>query len=319
MKKIALLCALVLLVGLLPLSGVLAENEPVRVRGLIGPTGMSLAPMFSEYSRDYTIELSAAPEEMAGIVASGDYDIAALPTNLAAILYQKTKGSLQMLAVNTLGVLYVLEKGNSIQTVKDLAGKTITLSGQNATPEYALNYILAVNGVEAALDFKSEHNEVSTLAASGKADIVMLPQPMVTALLMKDSSYRVALDITREFAAAAQMDGKPETVFSMGCLVVRREFAQQRPEDLKTFMQRYMEAVAFVNAEPAKAAEAIAEFGILPNAKIAEKAIPLCNIVYMDGEEMKAQLAPLFDILFSANPASVGGQVPDDGFYYIAK
>ncbi len=317
MRKIALLCVLALLAALLPAGAASAEAAPIRVYGLIGPTGMSLAPLMRENDPAYSYQLAAAPEELVGVVASGNYDIAALPTNLAAVLYRKTEGRLQMLATNTLGVLYILEKGDSIRTVRDLAGKTITLSGQNATPEYALNYILAVNGVEATIDYKSEHNEVSTLAASGMADIVMLPQPMVTALLMKDDSFRIALDITEEFARAAQADGRGQAVLSMGCLVVRKEFAQERPQELSDFMKRYADAVAYVNAEPAKAAEDIAAAGILPSAKIAEKAIPLCNIVYVDGEEMKAQLAPLFDILYAANPASVGGQVPDDSFYYM--
>lgn len=320
MKKLALLCVLALMVSLVPTGLALGEEAAaVRVFGLVGPTGMSLAPLMAEEDFAYDYKLVAAPEELVGVVASGNYDIAALPTNLAAVLYQKTKGRVQMLAINTLGVLYVLEKGNSIHEIADLAGTTVTLSGQAAVPEYALNYILSVNNVNAELDYKSEHNEVSTLAASGLADVVMLPQPMATALLMKDDSYRVALDITEEFKKAAEKDGKSEAVLSMGCLVVRTDFAKERPEDLAVFLERYEASVEYISSHPALAAADIVNAGILPNEKIAENAIPLCNIVYVNGEDMQAQLSPLFEILFEANPVSVGGQVPDKGFYYLGE
>ena len=317
MKKLALLCVLALITVMLPMNSVLLEQAaPVRVYGLVGPTGMSLAPLIAEDDPAYEYSLAAAPEELVGIIAAGGYDIAALPTNLAAMLYQKTQGRVRMLAINTLGVLYVMEKGDSIREVADLAGKTITLSGQAAVPEYALNYILSVNGVDANLNYKGEHNEVSALAASGLADIVLLPQPMVTALLMKDPAWRVALDVTEEFKTAAEKDGKPEAVLSMGCLVVRAGFADERPEDLQAFLSKYSASVEYVNHYPALAAADIVAAGILPNEKIAENAIPLCNIVYVAGDEMRSQLSPLFEILFAANPASVGGQLPDEGFYY---
>ncbi|NLD51937.1 MAG: ABC transporter substrate-binding protein, partial [Clostridiales bacterium] len=244
----------------------------------------------------------------------------ALPTNLAAVLYQRTKGAVQMLAINTLGVLYVLEKGDTVHTAQDLQGKTIVLSGQASVPEYVINYVLKVNDVQdATLEYRAEHNEVSTLAAAGQADLVMLPQPMVTALLMKDSSYRVALDMTEEFAKAAKLDGKPDAVLSMGCLVVRKEFAQQNPEAVKTFLADYAASVEFVNSQPAEAAKDIVATGILPKEKLAEAAIPLSKIVFVQGEEMKAQLSPLFEILHAAEPKSVGGQLPDEGFWYVAQ
>ncbi len=316
MKKII---ALLLCLMLLPLALPVHAAEPIRIFGLKGPTGMSLAPMIREADPAYTFSLAAAPEELVGTIVSGNYDIAALPTNLAAVLYQRTKGAVHMLAINTLGVLYVLEKGDTIHSAQDLQGKTITLSGQAGVPEYVISYVLKVNGVQdVTLDYRAEHNEVSTLAAAGQADLVMLPQPMVTALLMKDPAYRVALDMTAEFAKAAQLDGKPDAVLSMGCLVLRREFAQQNPEAVKAFLADYAASVAFVNEQPEEAAKDIVAADILPNEKLAAAAIPLCSIVFVQGEEMKAQLTPLFEILHAADPKSVGGQLPDEGFWYVA-
>lgn len=320
MKKLSVLLALLLCLTLcLP---ALAEPPapPTRVLGLIGPTGMSLAPMIRKADAKYQISLAASPEELVGTIVSGNYDIAAVPTNMAALLYQRTKGELQLLAINTLGVLYVLEKGETVKAPADLAGKTLTLSGQGAVPEYALNFILkALDIKDVTLSYKSEHNEVNTLAASGQADLVVLPQPMATALMMKDAGFRVALDVTEAFAEAAKQAGKPEAVLSMGCLVVRKEFATQQPDTLKAFLKDYEESVAFVNGQPELAAKDIVAAGILPNEKIALKAIPLCHIVYVVGEDMQRQLSPLFQIFFDAQPKSVGGALPDDAFYYLAK
>lgn len=320
MKKLTIFLALIMVFGLLPLSAPAQAAPPVRVWGLIGPTGMSLAPLMAEQDPVYEYQLAAAPEELVGTVVSGNYDIAALPTNLAAVLYQKTKGQLQMLAINTLGVLYVLEKGESLQSLEDLSGKTLTLSGQGAVPEYVINFVLKASGiVDAKLDYKSEHNEVSTLAASGLANIVMLPQPMVTALMLKDPSFRIALDITQEFSKAAELSGLGDAILSMGCLVVRSEFAKEQPEALARFMELYEASVDYVNEQPELAARDIVAAGILPSEVIAEKAIPLSNIVYIAGDEMKPLLDPFFEILFKANPASVGGALPDDHFYYRAE
>jgi len=312
--------SLLLVAGLLlALTPALAEKEgKVRVAGLIGPTGMSLAPMMAQNEGVYAFTLAAAPEQLVGEIVAGNVDIAAVPTNLAAVLYNRTKGAVQMLAVNTLGVLYVLEKGDTVHTAADLSGKTIVTAGQGAVPEYVLNYILDKNGItDATVEYKSEHNEVNSLAASGMADLVMLPQPMATALLLKDAGFRVALDITEQFALAAEKDGKPGTVLSMGALVVQASFAQRYPDKVAAFLEEYALAVDFVNEEPAKAAVDIVAAGILPSEKVAEAAIPLCNIVFVVGEEMKTSIDPLMEILYEADAKSVGGAVPDDAFYYI--
>lgn len=318
-KFVSRVLLMLLVLSLLPLAAP-AQQPAIRVMGLKGPTGMSLAPLMRAADPAYKYSLAAAPEELVGAIVSGNFDIAAVPTNMAALLYQKTKGQVRMLAINTLGVLYLLEKGDSVKSPEDLKGKTITLSGQGAVPEYALRYILSVSGVtDAALDYKSEHNEVSALAAAGKADLVLLPQPMALALQMKDKAFRTALDITAAFADAAKKDGKPDAVLSMGCLVVREGFAKEREEELQQFLAAYQESVRFVNEKPEEAAKDIVAAGILPSEPLAQKAIPLCHIVYVDGEQMVAQLSPLFDILFAADPKSLGGALPDEAFYYIAK
>ena len=287
----------------------------IRVAGLKGPTGMALAHIMAENDGAYEFTLAGAPTEVNGLVISGQVDIAAVPINVGAVLYNKTAGGVRALSLITRGMLYVLEKGDTVHSVQDLQGKTIVTAGQGATPEYVTRYILDTAGVQAELDFKSEHAEVTTLAASGLADLVLLPEPQVTSLLMKDAGFRVALDITEEFAAAAQQNGQENAQLSMSVVIVRTEFAEQHPELVEKFMSDLEASITFANENVSQAAQEIAAQGIIPSAAVAEKALPSCTLVFVAGEDMQAQAAPLYEILFQANPAAVGGQVPDDAYY----
>lgn len=313
-KLIKLLAALALALSLTVIAAG-AEDAPVRVGGLKGPTGMALAHMMTENDGAYTFTLAGAPTELTGLLIKGDVDIAAVPVNLGAVLYNKTQGGVKALSLITRGMLYVLEKGDSIHSVADLAGKTIVAAGQGSTPEYVMNYILEANGVEADLDFKSEHAEVTTLALNGLADVVLVPEPHVTTLMTKEPAYRKALDITEEFAAAARKKGVENAQLSMSVVVVRSEFCAAHPEKVVAFMQALEASIAFANENVAEAAQEIAEQGIIASAAVAEKALPSCSLVFISGEEMQAQAAPLYDILFAANPASVGGAAPADDYY----
>ncbi len=313
MKKL-LIFALALACAL-SVASCAAGEDAVSVATLSGPTGMGMAHMMAQNDGTYAFNVATAPDQLAAALISGACDIAAVPTNLAATLYQKTKGGVKMLAVNTLGVLYVLERGDSVHTLADLEGKTVTLAGQGATPEYALAFALSQSGVSATLDFKTEHAEVSALAASGLADIVLLPEPHVTALLMKDAGFRVALPLTEAFAEAAEKAGMPGGELTMGCVVARTEFFENHPEAVSRFMTDCAASVAFAGEDPEKAAAEIAAVGILPSEKIALAALPKCQLVFITGEDMQSVAAPFLAILHGANPASVGGALPDEGLY----
>ena len=317
-KLIKLVSVLTLALMLAVVFSNAALADTIKVAALKGPTGMGMAHMIADNDGTYEFTLAGAPDELTGAIIGGKVDIAAVPTNLAAVLFNKTKGGVKLLALNTLGVLYVLEKGDTIQTVQDLAGKTIVTSGQGSTPDYALSYILNQQGLtDVTVDWRSEHSEVSSMAVSGMADIVMLPEPYVTALLAKDSSFRVALDITQEFTAAAQKSGNADTVLSMGCVIVRTEYLEKNPDAVAQFMKDCEASITFANESPDQAAQEIANAGIMANAQVALSAIPKCHLVFVVGEAMKTQVSPLFEILFAANPASVGGSLPTEDFYYI--
>lgn len=317
MKKLfALLMTLCLL---LPFAA-LAEGTPVNVYALKGPTGIGMVKLMNDNEGEYAFTLAGAPDEVVAAVASGSADIAAVPTNLAATLYQKTNGNVQLVALNTLGVLHILDKTGEINTVADLAGKTLYATGQGAVPEYVLNYILAANGLTDSVnvEYKAEHAELATLAAAGEVDICMLPEPNVTAVLTQNADFRIALDVTALYEEAAASAGKEGATLSMGCVIVRKDWAEANEEKLLAFMKAYEESVNFVNSEVEEAAKMVEAQGIIPKAAVAQKAIPNCHIVYVAGTDMKDMIAPFFEALFEANPASVGGKLPDDDFYYMA-
>lgn len=286
-----------------------------KIAAIKGPTGIGIAKLTQDTAL-YNISFVGAPTEVPAMLTSKSVDIAAMPLNLAASLYHKTNGAIQMLAVNTLGVLYILENGNSIQSVADLKGKTIYASVPGATTEYMLRYILQANGLadDVTIEFKSEHSELATLAATGNIAICMLPEPHVTAALKQNTDLRIALDMTELWEAALAKSGQIGSL-AQGCIVVRKTFAQEHPREVAAFMQAYQASVQFINNDTEAAAELVANAEILPSAAVAKQAIPNCNIVCITGEEMKTLAMQNLQVLLDADAVSVGGAMPGDDFY----
>lgn len=286
---------------------------------LKGPTGIGMVGLMAENEGEYEFTLCGAADEIVAAVASGSADIAACPTNLAATLYAKTNGGVQLLALNTLGVLHVVTADPQIKTVQDLSGRTVYATGQASVPEYVIRYILEQNGLSdsVTVEYVAEHSELATMLAAGSVEIGILPEPHVTSALMQNDQLRAALDVTALFEDAARSAGNEDMVLSMGCVIVRREYAKEHPEQVSAFMDAYQKSVEWVNADVPAAAQQVEAFGVIPKAAVAERAIPNCHIVFVEGEAMRAQIEPLYALLYEANPASVGGALPDDDFYYV--
>lgn len=318
----AMLCAAMVTFG----AYALAETQ-VNVTALKGPTAMGMVKLMDEAESGavdgnvYAFTVAAAIDEVTPKIVKGETDIAAVPANLASVLYQNTKGEVQVLAVNTLGVIYIVESGDSVKSVEDLRGKTIYASGKGATPEYALNYILSENGIDPAKDvtieWKSEHAECLAALLAEKNAIAMLPQPFVTTAQMKNDQIQVRLDLTAEWDAIQQGADAPSQLIT-GVLVVRRQFAQENPEAVEAFLKSYAESVEYVNANVEEAAQLVGKYEIVP-AAVAQKAIPACNIVCITGADMQQKLSGYLNVLFEQNPKAVGGALPADDFYYNAK
>lgn len=301
------------------------ESEPtvMRLATLKGPTTMGLVKLLSDAEAnalDYTVEntIYGAADEITGLLISGEIDAAAIPANLASILYNKTGGEIRVAAINTLGVLYIVENGETISSVLDLKGKTVYSTGKGTTPEYALRSILLWNGIDPdtdlTIEYKSEATEIAAILTAENSDaIALLPQPYVTTVLMGNSNIRIALNLTEEWRKASGDE------LVTGVLVARKDFIEQNPEAFEAFLRDYKLSTEYVTENPDDAAALIERYGIVAKAAVAKAALPYCNITYIDGDEMQTLLAKYLEALYSQNPAAVGGALPDEQFYYTAQ
>lgn len=299
-----------------PESEAPSEKSTVRVGAIKGPSSLGMLGVMENNEQQialnsYEFTLAGSPQDIQAKLINGELDIAAIPTNLASVLYNKTNQGISAVAVGTLGVLYVLSKEDAITSFKDLEGKTIYASGQGSTPEYVLDYLIDKNGLSGkiSVEYKAEHAELASLIASGNADIAMLPQPFVTTVTSKDDSVKIVMDLNEEWRSAT------DTELAMTCIVVRNEFLSENKDAVDKFIEEYKASTEFVNANVDEAAELSGKFEIIP-AEVAQKAIPYCSIICIAGNDMKTSVNPLLEVLMGANPQSVGGQVPDDAFYY---
>ncbi|MBQ7961131.1 MAG: ABC transporter substrate-binding protein [Clostridia bacterium] len=294
-----------------------SDTDVINVSLLKGPTGMGGAYMWEksvngETTNNYNITLDTDATTVGPKLIKGEYDIAAVPTNLAASLYQKSEGKVKVIAVNTLGVLYIVTKDGAVSSVEDLRGKTILASGQGTIAEYALNYVLESNnltiGTDVTIEFSTEHAESVTKAIAGGYDAVLLPEPFVSQIITKDASFSVAINITEEWEKTG------ECTLAMGCIAVNAKFYEENKDAVKAFLADYNESVNYVNANIEDAAALIEKHDIMP-AAVAKKAIPNANIVCYTGAEMKQALSSCYNVLFNQNAKIIGGQMPGDDFY----
>ncbi len=291
---------------------------------LSGPTGVGAAKLMADNEAAESYDKVAASstveadnQAVSSALINGDVDIAAVATNVAANLYNQSEGAVQVLAVNTLGVLYILEKGDTVTSMADLAGKTVYATGEGANPEYVLNYLLTENGVDPAdVDIQwMTAQEVTAQMVSSEDGICMLPVPAATALMIQDSGVRGALSLSEEWSTVS--DGE----LAMGCIVARTDYIEENPQGVEAFLSAYEDSIAYMsdpdNLE--EAAELVAQYNITANANIAKAAIPQCNLVCLTGDEMKSVLETYYQVLFDADPTSIGGALPDASFYYGAQ
>jgi len=299
-----------------------AEKTTIRIAGLKGPTSMGMVKLMEDAANDnasgnYVFSLFGSADEVTPKLIQGELDMAAIPANLAAVLYNNTDGAIRVLAVNTLGVLDIVEKGNTVQNIADLKGKMIYATGKGSTPEYTLRHILSENGIDpdndVTLEFKSEPTEVVSLLTAEENAVAMLPQPYVTAALGKVEGLRIAIDLNEAWNSL-----NSESKLITGVMVARTDFIEQNNAAVDAFLKEYEDSINWVNANNADAAALIEKFDIA-KAAVAQKALPYCNITFLAGKEMTAPLYGYLNVLHDQNPKAVGGKLPGENFCYGAK
>ncbi|MGN0688254.1 MAG: ABC transporter substrate-binding protein [Oscillospiraceae bacterium] len=304
------------------LAGCAAEKtidypEAVNVTALKGPTAMGMTKLMDDDEANeypYEFSITAAIDEISPLVIQGKTDIACVPANLASVLYNKTEGGVKVIAVNTLGVLYICENGSTVTDMQALKGKTIFASGKGATPEYALNYLLKQNGIDpekdVTIEWKSEHSECLAMLNANPGSVALLPQPFVTTAQMKNDGINVVIDLTKEWDKLGN-----GSALITGAVIARSEFIEQYPDVVNEFLERYASSVEYVTTNISEGAQLVGKYGIV-TAEVAEKAIPECNIVCITGTEMKEKLSGYLGVLYEQLNTSVGGALPADDFYY---
>lgn len=324
MKKVFSLLLALLLVFSLAACGakdkdVPAQKANIRLATLKGPTGIGTVKLMQENdagnaANNYTVTLCADPAEVMSGMAAGNFDIAACPLNMASVMYNKLNGNMQMLAVNTLGTLYMLST-NEVPDFNALHGKTVVLAGQGATPEYVLNYLLEKNGLKDAVtvEFKSEHAEVATLAAVADANdtrVFLLPEPNVTAALQQNQALKNVLDVSAAFESASGVS------LAMGCIIAKKDYVSQNQAAIEAFLTEYKVSVDFTAADADSAAALCEQYGIIPKAAVAKQAIPRCSITCVTGADMQKIATENLTVLLNADKKSVGGKLPGNDFWY---
>ena len=291
----------------------------INVATLKGPTGLGMLKIIDDSEKceinDYNVSVFNDPNNVASRLISGEVDIATIPTNMAAMIYNKTGGDIKIAAINTLGVLYILSSNDNIKSVADLKGKTIFASGKGSTPEYTLKYVLTQNNLEinkdVTVEYKSDHEELASLAIAEKIDIALLPEPFATQVVYKNPSFKVKIDLTDEWNKVTLTD----ISLPMGCIAVRRQFIKENSLQVDKFLSEYENSVNFLNENRERAAELSNKYNIMPK-DIAFNAIPKCKVVFISGEAMVKRVNEFLGILFEFEPKSVGGKVPNEELYY---
>lgn len=296
------------------------EEVTVRVGSMKGPTTMGLLNLQSQSEggtaeQAYDFTMVTAADELVSKVVGGEVDIALVPANMASVLYNKTQGGVSVIDINTLGVLYIVASDDSITSMDDLKGRTLYLTGKGTTPDYALQYLLKENGLtteDVALEYKSEPTEVASVLSQQPDAVGLLPQPFATVACQQNETLKNILNLTEEWDKVSESSS-----LVTGVTIVKNDFLNEHPEAVKTFMEEHKSSSEYANANVEETAEAVAAAGIIEKAPIAAKAIPFCNITYIDGEDMKTKLSGYLQTLFDLDPSSVGGALPADDFYYL--
>lgn len=292
----------------------------MSVAYMTGPTGIGMAKLNADSdakltANNYTFTVATAAPDITGKFLNGEINIASVPTNVAANLYNKSNGKVRMLAVNTNGVLSILEKGNTIKSVADLRGKTIYSTGKGQNPEYILNYILNKNGINPATDVTINFVSSDDLKAkllSGEAEIAMAPEPLATAVMVQNKQLNRALSINDEWSKVS------DTELMMGCVIALDSYVEANPKAVEKFLEEYEASIKFATTNIDETATYCEKYGIAPKAAIAKKSIPICNLCYVTGTDMKTNVNGYYSVLFDADPTSIGGKLPADDLYYKA-
>ncbi len=321
MKKIiSVFLTIITVFSLAACSGKKEEVKSANIFVLTGPTGIGAVNLWnkSENAKSdvkYNFTAVASPDEIVAKLSNGEADIAAVPTNLAAKLYKKTQKGIKILAVNTLGVLSVLDNtGAKINSLSDLKGRKIVTTGQGANPQYIIEYLLRKSNIDITKDvtveYKTDGSQLASVWSSEPNAVIIAPAPVSTSVLLKFKTANKVLDLTDEWDKLSE-----NSSLMMGCIIARKDFCENSPETVNKFLEEYENSAKEANSNPETTGTLCEKYGIVTKAAVAQKAIPDCHICFISGNEMKTKLSGYLKVLYDIDKSSVG-EIPDEGFWY---
>lgn len=299
-------------------TAALAEPLQLTVAGLKGPSSIGMLRMIESepvFGEDVETEYQIVdePQLMIARIMSGEADIAAVPINLAAVLYNKG-APYRLGAVTGDGLLHIVSSREDIGSVEDLKGKRIYCIAQGSTPEFVLRYVLEKSGIdpdtEVELDFSFDHVAIAPQLIAGKVDLAVLPEPFVSIVASKNPAVQPVIDLQQVWA---ELSGTGDT-YPITATLVRNSLYREHPEALKAFFAAYRESIDWANANPAEAGGLAGKYMEMP-APIIAKAMPRLNLRYQSPREARSRVEELYQVFHGFAPASVGGTIPGDEFY----
>lgn len=296
------------------------DDVTIRIAGLKGPTTIGLVNFLNDAgsessSINYQFEMFTQASDILAAVAAGEADIALVPSNVACVMNQKVEGGVSVIDINTLGVLECVTGDESINEIADLSGRTVYMTGQGATPEYTVRYLLGEAQVtDCSLEFKSEPTEIVSIFAEDPEAVAVLPQPFVTAALVQNENLRTAFTLDQEWSKV-----NSDCSIVTGVTVVTNSFLGEHKSAVDAFIQAHAQSAEKALSDLDTTAALVVEQGIIAKEPLAKKAIPSCSIVCITGSGIKDKLAGYLQVLYDQDPKSVGGKLPGDEFYYTGK
>jgi NitT/TauT family transport system substrate-binding protein len=296
------------------------KTEPISIK-VAAPTGaptLSMIKMIKEQPAlgeqvQVSYESIKSPDLVASRIISGEIDIAVVPTNLAATLYNKG-ADYKLAAASVWGILYVI--GNEkIESWEDLRGKEIHTMGRGLTPDILLRYLLTKNGLDPEKDVKltymGEATELASTYIAGKSAISVIPEPALANVMLKKPDTLILLDLQKEWAKL----NPDASSYPQASLIIKNDLIEKNPEFVETFLQEYEKSIDWLasNGETAGTYSEDLQTGISKQAVI--NGLQRSNIYYRDSKDAKEAIDKYMKILLDYSPEVIGGKLPDEGFY----
>lgn len=268
----------------------------------------------------------AAETALASSMAAKKADIALMPTNAAATIFNKG-ADVKILTVNVHGLLYML--GNApVADLNELKGKVVYSIGEGGTPDYVFKYVLDAAGIayekgvepvadKVVISYVEGGPALIPLLKTGKAEYGIIGEPAATNAT-KATGKVVALDLQQEWKKATLKVEGAEYALPQASVVISGELAKNYPAFVTAFLAKLQEANAWLPQNIAAAQTAMQNLGstTAQSTTFTAELIARCNLNAVPVCEIRSDVNAYFNALYTFKPATVGGKLPAEDLFY---